>query len=145
MITIDAAATLLHNTLEVDAVLADANHLTSAGRIFKTTKRPSGFQNPTLTIRLIPSDLTGEQRFALEWLLWLNLYLQDKASLTPDHSRAGRIETRLDALIDNKEFSDSNVTRLVIDRYLPTGSPLSDPDAPDESLWQFQYYARAMN
>lgn len=143
MISEYAAATLIYKTLVADSTLAGANYLTSTGRIFKSSTRPAGFADPAMTIRLIPADIKGEQKFKYEWLLWINLYLQNKSDLQPDHSRAGLIETRVNVLIDGKGFSDAAVQRLLVNHYLPGRSPIFDPDAPNEHAWQFQYYAEA--
>ncbi len=143
MITVDNAATLLFTTLTADAVLADANHLTSVGRIFKASTRPAGFTNPALTLRLLPAVITGEQKFKDEWLLWINLFLQNKSDLTSDMPRAGRIESRLDGLLDGKIFSDTNIDRLLVNRYLPGRALPIDPESPNETAWQFQYYVEA--
>lgn len=143
MISVDAAATLVYTTLATDATLQGANYLTGAGRVFKSPTRPAGFANPALTIRLIPSAIVGEQKFKDEWLLWLNLYLQNKADLQPDHVRAGLIETRVNVLLDGNGFLDSTITRMIINRYLPCRSPIFDSESPNEHVWQFQYYLEA--
>lgn len=145
MITSNAAATLIYTTLAADTTLIDANHLTGVGRIFKSPTRPSGFVNPALTLRLNPSDIKGDQKFKDEWLLWINLYLPNALDLTPDRSatRAGRIESRIDALLDDERMNNTDITRLLVNRYLPGRMLPVDPDAPNETAWQFQYYIEA--
>lgn len=143
MITEYAIATLVYKTLNADSTLQGATYLTSSGRIFKSPTRPAGFANPALTLRLIPSAIVGEQKFKYEWLLWINLYLQNKSDLQPDHVRAGLIEARINVLLDQKGFSDSAIIRNLNNDYLPGRSPIFDTEAPNEHAWQFQYYVEA--
>lgn len=143
MNTLNDVSTLIFVTLNADATLQGANYLTSAGRIFKFPNRPAGFPAPTLTLRFIPADVRGEQKFKDEWLLWMNLYLQNFNDLTPDMVRASNIERRIFELLDDKGFLDSNIERLLINRYNLPASMTTDPEAQNETVWLFQYYTEA--
>jgi hypothetical protein len=144
MTTIDQAATLIFITLNADATLQDANHLTAAGRIFKSATRPAGVSNPSLAMRLIPATIIGEQSYGDEWLLWLNLFIDNFTDLTPDHIRASRIETRIEFLIGSKVLADANVDKLMIERDVPGRMLPPDPDAASETPWNFQYLVTAL-
>lgn len=142
MITIDQKLTAVFETLNADATLRDANHLNGAGKIFKFATRPVGHSGEALTMNDFPAGITGEQSLGDDDLLRLVLYMPNAADMTPIMTRAGNIESRIAALLDEQEKVSGGkhyrTQRDIPGRLLPI-----DAESTEEHAWVFQYFLRS--
>lgn len=138
MTTVDEIVTAVYKLMINDATLLSASHLNGTNSVVPYSTKPAGKLNPCLTMRFIPATVVGEQSFADSGLLWLNLYLDNFADLTPDKARSSRVEFRIYELLHEKIVNNGDVfvkcLRKTPGRMLPI-----DPQSPNETVWQFEY------
>lgn len=145
MITHAGVAEKIYDALNADATLKDANHLTSAGKIFNSPVRPTAFGGNAITLNLIPSKMIGEQNFAQEFLLLLNVYLLTLGDHSPDAARAKRVAVRVQTVLNDAVFSASEFSRLRLRKEIPEGfTGITGADGIlTETFWTHSYFVTA--
>lgn len=142
MITVDDKLSAMYRVLNADATLRDANHLNGAGKIFAFPTRPANHSAEALTMNMFPAGIEGQQPFLETDLLRFVLYIPNASDLTPAKARAGNIESRIAALLDEVETIIAGIRYLTY-REAPGRLLALPPDLPDEHAWIFQYFLRS--
>lgn len=143
MIIAEDVFTAIFERLDADTILRQSDRLTAAGRIHKTPNVPTGAPKPCLTLNFIGDAFIGEQDVLAGWLLRTVFYAPAFSARDPDSKRARAVIKRMDELLYDVDFSHASVSRIIIKKPKPNGSPFSDPGAPHEHFWLNEYEVMA--
>lgn len=133
----------IYQRLNEDPTLQSAAYLGGIGHVHLTSIRPDGAPLPAVCLNFIASDFFDEQKGLGEWLLRVNLYTQKMSNGEPDSARAQIIRERVTTLLDDVDFSTTEVNRIIVKKTLPDSSARLDPAARDEHFWISQYEVMA--
>lgn len=145
MITHAGVLEKIYDALNADTLLKDSDHLTSGGKIFNTPVRPVAFGDNAITLAMFPSRMVGEQDFAQEFLLRVNVYLHTLGGNLPDAARAKRVGVRVQTVLNNAVLTASEFSRLRLRKEIPEGfTGISGADGVlTETFWTHSYFVTA--